>query len=221
MNCVGALVEHAKQQTASAILLNSYLPHFLSQIGKDLGFKLIHISTDCVFSGKDGGYTETSFRDGDDAYARSKALGEVINDKDLTIRTSIIGPELKQHGASLFDFFLKQKGNVKGYSKALWSGVTTLALAQALPEFMDKNICGLYHLTNGEPISKYNLLKLLHEHVNKSVSILESDIYVVDKSLKDTRALIRPIPNYNVMITDMVSFMRKNVNLYAHYQLGG
>jgi dTDP-4-dehydrorhamnose reductase len=83
INCVGALVAHARDRAADAILLNSYLPHFLSELGKNTGYKLIHISTDCVFSGKDGQYREDSFRDGDDNYARSKALGEVINDRVL------------------------------------------------------------------------------------------------------------------------------------------
>jgi len=219
INCVGALVEQAKQQTALAILLNTYLPHFLAETGENLGFKLIHISTDCVFSGKDGGYIETSFRDGNDVYARSKALGEVINNKDLTIRTSIVGPELKQNGTSLFDFFLKQEGMIKGYSKAFWSGVTTLALAQSLPEFMDKNICGLYHLTNGEPISKYDLLKLFNEYTDKDLVISELDAYVTDKSLQDTRGLISPVPEYHAMIADMVCFMQKNKGLYPHYNI--
>ncbi|MDQ1298051.1 MAG: dTDP-4-dehydrorhamnose reductase, partial [Campylobacterota bacterium] len=140
VNCVGALVAHARDRTADAILLNSYLPHFLSDLGKRLDFKLIHISTDCVFSGKEGGYREDSFRDGDDNYARSKALGEVFNDRDLTIRTSIIGPELKNDGTGLLDWFLKQRGSTNGYTKAFWSGVTTLELAKATHEMIRQNI---------------------------------------------------------------------------------
>ena len=98
VNCIGVLVEKSNDDICVAIQINSYLPHLISALGKKIGFKLIHISTDCVFSGKDGQYNEDSFRDGDDNYARTKALGEVINEKDLTIRTSIIGPELKKNG---------------------------------------------------------------------------------------------------------------------------
>lgn len=128
INCIGILVSKSNNELTTAIQMNSYLPHFLSELGNKLDFKLIHISTDCVFSGKDGQYKEDSFRDGNDNYARTKALGEVINEKDLTIRTSIIGPELKTNGTGLLDWFLKQKTDISGYSKAYWSGVTTLEL---------------------------------------------------------------------------------------------
>ena len=102
INCIGILIKGSKEHPDNAILINAYFPHLLKRLSDEVGAKLIHISTDCVFSGKKGNYTEDDFRDADDVYGRSKALGEIINDKDLTIRTSIIGPELKNNGEGLF-----------------------------------------------------------------------------------------------------------------------
>ena len=102
INCVGILIKGSREHPDNAILINAYFPHLLKRLSDEVGAKLIHISTDCVFSGKKGNYTEDDFRDADDVYGRSKALGEIINDKDLTIRTSIIGPELKENLLNLF-----------------------------------------------------------------------------------------------------------------------
>lgn len=218
VNCVGALVAHSANQIASAVLLNSYLPHLLSQLGDELGYKLIHISTDCVFSGKDGGYTETSFRDGDDNYARSKALGEVVNDKDLTVRTSIIGPELKDNGTGLLDWFLKQEGEIEGYTKAYWSGVTTLELARAVHEMIKQGITGLYQLCPEQKISKYHLMKLFNEVWSKNVLITAYDEYAVDKSLVCTRTDFKyPRPEYKTMLGEAKIWMDHHATIYGHY----
>jgi dTDP-4-dehydrorhamnose reductase len=187
INCIGMLVQQSKNDISTAILINSYLPHFLSELGQKLNYKLIHISTDCVFSGKDGQYKEDAFKDGDDNYARTKALGEVINDKDLTIRTSIIGPELKNNGTGLFDWFFKQSGEIKGYTQAYWSGVTTLELAKATHEMIKQDITGLFQLCPEHKISKYDLLCLFSKIWNKKITITPFDNYAVDKSLVCTR----------------------------------
>ncbi|MEQ1637613.1 MAG: SDR family oxidoreductase [Methylococcales bacterium] len=187
INCIGMLVQQSESNVANAILINSYLPHFLSELGSKLDFKLIHISTDCVFSGKAGQYNEDAFKDGDDAYARTKSLGEVINAKDLTIRTSIIGPELKKDGTGLLDWFFKQSGEIKGYTQAYWSGVTTLELAKATHEMIKQNITGLYHLCPEHKISKYDLVCLFSKIWNKEITIIPFDQYIVDKSLICTR----------------------------------
>jgi len=218
INCVGALVAHAQKHTASAILLNSYLPHFLSEIGARLNFKLVHISTDCVFSGKKGQYVESSFRDGDDYYARSKSLGEVINNKDLTIRTSIIGPELKLNGTGLLDWFLKQGSEVSGYTKAFWSGVTTLELAKATEAMMSQNITGLFHLCPTGKISKFELLKLFAEVWEKAVLVKPFDAYSADKSLLCTRHdFAYSVPEYEGMLKEMKSWMVKHKSNYTYY----
>jgi len=218
INCIGALVSQSKENVASAILLNSYLPQFLSELGGNLGYKLIHISTDCVFSGNKGEYREDACRDGDDNYARSKALGEVVNDRDLTIRTSIIGPELKQNGTGLLDWFLKQKGEVSGYSKAFWSGVTTLELAKAIHEMISQNITGLYHLCPEKKISKFQLVKMFSAVWHRDMVVHECDDYVVDKSLVNTRIdFYYPAPAYEKMLCELKIWMDKHSDLYAYY----
>jgi dTDP-4-dehydrorhamnose reductase len=220
VNCVGVLVAQAQKNITTAVLLNSYLPHFLAELGDKEGFKLIHISTDCVFSGKTGAYLEDSFRDGDDNYARSKALGEVICDKHLTVRTSIVGPELKKNGTSLFDFFLKQQGVIQGYTKAIWSGVTTLTLAQAVMQAIKDDVMGLYHLTNGEPINKYELLLLFKKHTGRELEVQAVEGKHVNKSLVDTRGLLSDlVPSYDKMVENMLGFMRENKEFYSHYSI--
>lgn len=220
INCVGALVAHARDRAADAILLNSYLPHFLADLGKRLDFKLIHISTDCVFSGKEGGYREDSFRDGDDNYARSKALGEVINDRDLTIRTSIIGPELKNDGTGLLDWFLKQQSSANGYTKAFWSGVTTLELAKATHEMIRQNITGLYQLCPKDKISKYDLLKLFARIWNKQIEIIPYEGHAVDKSLVCTRTEFSyPALTYETMLLETKEWMNAHPDYYSQYKI--
>ena len=187
VNCIGTLVASSRDNLANAILVNSFLPNFLVEVSNTVGFKLIHISTDCVFSGKSGQYLEDSFRDGDDNYARTKALGEIVDDVHLTIRTSIIGPELKQNGTGLLDWFLKQNGSIQGYTKAFWSGVTTLELAKATDQFIFQNIAGLYHLCPVHKISKYELLNKFSRVREKFNRISAVDNYAVDKSLVCTR----------------------------------
>jgi len=218
INCVGALVSQSKNDLPAAILLNSYLPQFLSKLGNTLNFKLIHISTDCVFSGKDGGYTETSYRDGDDNYARTKALGEVVNDKDLTIRTSIIGPELKQNGTGLLDWFFKQEGTINGYTQAYWSGVTTLELAKATIAFLKQDITGLYQLCPEDKISKYDLLKLFAKVWDKTIEIEPFENYKVDKSLVCTRNDFNyPTPEFEKMLLELKEWMDNHSKYYEHY----
>ena len=220
VNCIGALVSQSKEDLPTAILSNSYLPNYLSQMGNRIGHKLIHISTDCVFSGKDGQYTERSYRDGDDNYARTKALGEIINEKDLTIRTSIIGPELKSNGTGLLDWFLKQTDSVNGYTQAYWSGVTTLELAKATVEFIRQDITGLYQLCPKEKISKYELLKLVAKVWEKEVNIVPFDDYHIDKSLVCTRKDFNyKAPEYEKMLVELKQWMDAHSNYYQHYKL--
>lgn len=217
INCIGILVKMSQDDICVAIQMNSYLPHFLAKTGKSLGFKLIHISTDCVFSGKGGGYKEDSFRDGDTPYARTKALGEVINDLDLTVRTSIIGPELKPNGTGLLDWFLKQNGIVTGYSNAFWSGVTTLELAKAVDEMIEQGVTGLYQLCPSEKISKYELLKLFANIWGKDTKVEAYADYKCDKSLVCTRTdFDYLVSGYSEMLSECIQFMIDN-NCYPHY----
>jgi len=159
VNCVGVLNAAADDDPGRTILLNSYLPHWLAQMGDKVGFRLIHLSTDCVFSGATGGYTEASEPDGTTLYARTKALGEVSSPHHLTFRTSIVGPELKQNGSGLLEWFLRQTGPVPGYASVLWTGITTLELAKAVRAAIEENLSGLYHLVPDRSISKHDLLR--------------------------------------------------------------
>ena len=214
INSVGILNNTAEANPDRAILINSYLPHFLEKITKNTNTKIIHISTDCVFSGKKGSYIETDFRDGIGFYAQTKAMGELINNKDLTIRTSIIGPDLNMDGIGLFNWFINQNGTVDGYTKAFWSGVTTIQLAKFIREIIISKIpiTGIIHLTNNDKISKYNLLLLLKKIFKlNNIIVQEENTYEVDKSLINTRNdFFIPIPNYEEMIFEMKEW----INIY-------
>lgn len=219
VNCVGVLVQGAVDSVGNAILLNSYLPHKLASLGAEYDFKLIHISTDCVFSGARGGYHDADVCDGDTPYARTKTLGEVIDEKNLTIRTSIIGPELKPNGTGLLDWFLKQDGKIGGYSEAYWSGVTTIELAKAIVEFIRQDIKGLYQFTVEPKISKYDLLGLFKAAWGRdTVTVNENPDYVCDKSMLSDRIDFQwEMPIYQQMVSEMKQWCDARPEAYAHY----
>lgn len=215
LNCVGVLIKSSQLHPDNAIYINAYFPHLLERLAAEVNAKLIHISTDCVFSGKKGNYAETDERDADDTYGKSKGLGEVINNKDLTIRTSIIGPELKKNGEGLFHWFMHQKGEINGYTEVFWSGVTTLELAKVIDMTIDQNVTGLVHLTNGDKISKYNLLLIFKEIWNKiEVTVRPFNGKKVDKSLMKSERLKYIVPLYQEMLEEQYKWMQSNNDLY-------
>lgn len=221
VNCIGVLVRESEEEPVRAVLLNSYLPHLLARLGCELGFRLVHLSTDCVFSGKAGGYEEGAFRDGDTFYARSKALGEVDSNGHLTIRTSIIGPELKTNGTGLLHWFLNQTGRIVGYKRVYWSGVTTRVLAESIRVLLEQEATGLIHLTMPERISKFDLLRLFAEVWERTDLVIDEDAgHVSDKSLVSTRRDIHlPIPSsYASMLRDLRAYMDIHPDWYAHYR---
>jgi dTDP-4-dehydrorhamnose reductase len=209
INCVGILNDHAAHNPLLAFQVNSLLPHQLAKFIERRHGKLIHISTDCVFSGFKGEYTEDDFPDGTSVYAQSKQLGEVISDKHLTIRTSIIGPEKKEGGIGLFLWFMKQTGKIKGYKNVLWNGVTTLELAKATEEMIKHQITGLYHLGSTQRISKYSLLKLIQEVFRKNdIDIIPDHATVLDRTIKNTRTDFKyVIPDYKQMLIALKNWM--------------
>ncbi|MBC8594794.1 SDR family oxidoreductase [Oscillospiraceae bacterium N12] len=218
INCVGVLVEGAKRYPDNAILINAYFPHLLKKLSDEIGAKLIHISTDCVFSGKKGNYTEEDIPDAQDVYGRSKALGEIINDKDLTIRTSIIGPELKKNGEGLFHWFMMQQGSVNGFKTAIWGGVTTLELAKAICVAIDSEISGLIHLTNGVGISKLELLNLFKEIWHKQdIDILPYNANDVDKSIAKSNKFNYVVSDYKSMLVELYDWMSTHEEIYGIY----
>jgi dTDP-4-dehydrorhamnose reductase len=218
INCVGVLVQQSNSYPSQAILVNSYLPHFLSKLGKQYNYRLIHLSTDCVFSGNQGNYIESSFRDGDDTYARTKALGEIDNKRDLTIRTSIIGPESKYNGTGLMDWYFREDHNIEGYSNVFWSGVTTLELAKAVVEFINQGVTGLYHLSPKSKISKFNLLNLFKQVWDTGVEIIPNAKINSDKSILSTRTdFSYPQIYYKKMLNELNSWINANRDIYEHY----
>jgi dTDP-4-dehydrorhamnose reductase len=210
INCIGLLMVASNNDPMNAIYINSYFPHKLKNIAKNINAKVVHISTDCVFSGKKGHYTEYDITDGEDMYAKTKILGELIDDTNITIRTSLIGPELHDNSDNLFEWFMKQHGTINGFKNAIWSGVTTFELAKGIKWAVENNINGLYHFTNNQSINKYDLLHLFKKHTEKEIEIIETHGKNIDKSLIDTRGEINyPIPTYDQMVRDMVHALDK------------
>lgn len=189
INCIGLIKQLGQSNDVMrAIPINTLLPHHLAQLTKEAGSRLILMSTDCVFSGKRGNYQESDAPDCTDLYGQSKLLGEINDQKHvLTLRTSIIGHELS--GAhSLVDWFLSQKGQATGYTKAIYSGLPTIALAQILSEKILPNptLHGLYHLS-AKPISKFNLLSLIAKTYGKKIEIKKSSSPKIDRSLNSAK----------------------------------
>ncbi|MFC5468840.1 dTDP-4-dehydrorhamnose reductase family protein [Cohnella suwonensis] len=220
INAAGLLNDHAGRNIRDAIHVNSLLPHKLAQYGERLGFRLIHISTDCVFSGNRGDYNETDATCGTTVYARTKQLGEVKDDSNLTIRTSIIGPELKMDGIGLFHWFIGQRGTVKGYKQVIWNGVTTLQLAKAIDWTLGHPVTGLAHLASPNKIAKFELLQHMKTVFGKDgINIEPDDGYRSDKSLVNTRPdFAVDVPDYPDMLAELKSWMETcREARYGHY----
>ena len=221
INCIGLLNKTAEDNPELAVWFNSYFPQLLASFGDKYNFKLIHISTDCVFSGKEGAYKEDSLKNGIGFYAQSKALGEVVNSKDLTFRTSIVGPELKPNGIGLFHWFMNQTDAISGFTEMFWTGVTTIELAKAINEAIIQELTGLYQLTNNTKICKYDLVREFNRVFKRNeVKITPNSDYKIDKSLINTRKdFDYNIPIYSTMIEEMKEWMLSYRKLYGHYNL--
>lgn len=219
INCIGILNQFAEENQSLAAYLNSYLPHLVADTLKDKKTKLVHMSTDCVFAGNTGPYYEDSLRDGLTFYDRSKALGEVEDNKNLTFRNSIVGPDTNENGIGLFNWFMKQNGTIKGFTGAMWTGVATITLAKAMEQGLKENLTGLYNLVNNESISKYELLKLFnHYFKNDELEILPNDQLQLDKSLRHKRTDFSFIvPSYEEQVKDMKCWVDAHSELYPHY----
>lgn len=215
INCIGLLNEDANRNPTKANFINSILPNYLIDISKNLRFKLIHISTDCVFSGENGNYYEYSTKDAKDIYGKTKSKGEFELEGHLTIRTSIIGPDLNKDGKGLFQWIMKQTGKIKGYTNVLWTGVTSLELSKAIHFSISNNIDGIWNLSNENPISKYDLLKLIIEEFSLiNINIEKFSKYRSDKSLKSYRDISYDVPDYKSMLKDLREYYILNKNLY-------
>lgn len=184
VNCIGLVKQVVNaDDPLLALPINSMLPHRLARLCALGGARLVHVSTDCVFKGTTGSYRESDPSDAEDLYGKSKFLGEVAYPQTVTLRTSIIGHELASaHG--LIDWFLAQEGRVKGYRRAIFSGLPTVELARVVRDVVlpRPEISGIYHVAS-KPIAKLDLLKLVAEVYGKSIEIVPDDAVVIDRSL--------------------------------------
>ncbi|WP_395626794.1 SDR family oxidoreductase [Daejeonella sp.] len=221
INCIGILNQFAENNRTLATFLNSYFPHFLAEATAGTDTQVIHMSTDCVFSGKCGEYTEDDFRDGETFYDRSKALGELEDDKNITLRNSIVGPDISSKGIGLLNWFMHQSGEINGYTKAMWTGQTTLQLAKTMEMAAKEKAHGLYNTVPDHSISKYDLLMLFNHYLRgDSLKINPVEGVNADKSLKRTRyEFSYLIPDYETMIAEMAEWIKKHKNMYPHYNL--
>ena len=221
INCIGILNQYAEQHKDRAVFFNSYLPHFLADITDGTDTQIIHMSTDCVFSGKKGNYTESSLRDGETFYDRTKALGELEDGKNLTLRNSIVGPDLNPDGIGLLNWFMKQIGEINGYTGVMWTGMTTLQLAKVMEKAAEQRAYGLYNMVPDHNISKYELLVLFNRYLrNNEVRINPYADCKADKTLVRTRFEFSEIvPDYETMIAELADWIRIHRSLYPQYQI--
>jgi len=188
VNCVGIVKQRPSANDAIASLeINALLPHRLAVLCRMAGARLVHISTDCIFSGRKGAYLETDPSDAEDIYGRTKYLGEVAGDHCLTLRTSIVGYELTRK-TGLLEWFLAQHGSVPGFSQAIFSGVTTNELSRVVERMLvdHPNASGVFHVSSS-PIDKYSLLMLFQKYLSPDVEVVSDARLVIDRSLDSTR----------------------------------
>lgn len=207
INCIGIIKQlPAAADPIAAISLNSLLPHRLALFCQAVKARLIHISTDCVFDGKRGMYTESDPSNATDLYGRTKYLGEVQRSNCVTLRTSIIGHELNT-SRSLIDWFISQDSNVKGFTKAIYSGFSTIEMVRIIRDFVLPNteLSGLFQVSS-KPISKYELLKIVASSYDKNVELLPDDHVVIDRSLDSSKfqnATGYRAPEWSEMVEEM------------------
>lgn len=209
LNCVGITKRRPEVNDAIyAITVNSIFPHWLANWASDNGKRIIHFSTDCVFDGSLGDYTEESNTTGPDAYGKTKALGEIRYDHTLTIRSSFIGRELAVF-SELLEWFIGQKGNtIKGFTNAFYSGVSTIYMAKVVGDIIEShpNLGGLYQLSTPEPISKYDLLCTARDAFGLDVEIVADGDFSIMPTLNGSKLrqeLSLAVPDWPTMMKEL------------------
>ena len=219
INCIGLVKQiPLANDPLSSISINALFPHQIASICSQAVIRMIHISTDCVFSGKRGQYVESEPSDAEDLYGRTKFLGEVAYPHTVTLRTSIIGRELKVR-LGLIEWFLGEKGPIRGYKKAVYTGFTTDELSRIILNYVipRTDLSGVYHVSS-DPISKYDLLMLVKEAFGRNVTILPDEDFISDRSLDSTR--FRQMTGYSPPAwSAMIDELRRNSSLYD--RIGG
>ena len=216
INCIGLLVNDSISRPDKAALINSWFPHYLEHKFINTNTKIIHLSTDCVFNGSNGPYNEDDLHTETNFYGKSKSFGEINNNKDVTFRMSIIGPEKKQNGTGLFNWIINNKESiVPGWENAWWNGMTTLQLAKCIDTYIkNPNFNGIYHLVNNRVlINKYDLLCKINDifELNKVV-VRTIGPKTINKVLIDNRCLfLGDIPTYDVQLLELKNFVQDNL----------
>lgn len=210
INCVGIVKQRDEAKSAvPSIGVNALFPHLLTEAAGEWGGRVIHFSTDCVFSGRTGGYREEDQSDAEDLYGRTKFLGEVTAPNAITLRTSIIGRELAHH-RSLLDWFLSQKGkSVRGYRRVIYSGIPTTEMARVLVRLIEDHpsLSGVFQVVS-EPISKYDLLLLIRDAYNLDIDVQPDDSQVMDRSMRGEKFEVATgwrAPTWPEMVREMAS----------------
>ena len=214
INCIGIIKQlPISNDPLTAITINAQLPHRLSLVARTAKARLIHISTDCVFDGKKGNYTEEDLSTAEDLYGKTKYLGEVHYPHCITLRTSIIGHELKTN-FSLVDWFMSQENEVNGFTKAIYSGFPTIEMANIISNYVIPNneLSGLYHVSS-DAISKYELLNIIKEIYKNDIKIKPFDNFVIDRSLNSNK--FKQItgyvsPSWKKLVKDMYFHVMKD-----------
>jgi dTDP-4-dehydrorhamnose reductase len=217
INAAGLLNEEVDRNKASAIIINSFLPQQLSDAGAEIGYRTITVGSDCVFEGNRGSYTVENNPDALSWYGRTKQLGELRNAKDLTIRTSIIGPEIDLGGRGLLLWLMSQENQVEGWTAAIWTGVTTLELAKVINSLVSCHLqeTGLWQLVPKTSITKFDLLHLMHTtYLNSKLTINAVPGLGHDRSLVNDRAESWPVPNYSEMLSELKAWTDTHQDLY-------
>lgn len=218
INCAGKLISASNKSPESAIYLNAYFPYLLMKIAEKANARLIHISTDCVFSGNKGQYSEYELKDGTSIYSKTKSLGEIDSNKHLTLRTSVIGPEIDLKGEELFNWFMCQNEPINGYTESIWSGVSTIVLARVLKKCIDINLTGLYNITTENPINKFELLSIINQFRFNKILINPVIGVKSNKSLIDTISKLDYIyPSYFNQVSEIFDLIHNSKTLYSHY----
>lgn len=220
VNCIGVL-NKAADTNPNASWLNGGLPHFLADVTSDLSTRVFHMSTDCVFAGNSGPYTERSKPDGKSVYDRTKAEGELNDEKNLTFRNSIVGPDINPNGIGLLNWFMQQNGPVKGFTGAIWTGLTTLELAKAMEYEASEVAYGLVNMVPDGSINKYELLQLFNRDLRgESIKIMSDSGLQLDKTLVRTNYKPTYLPkSYPEQIREMADWIRAHKELYPHYEV--